>query len=70
QELENFLLNHILSNQKFNIEYRWSGIMGFTENKEPMIKKINSKITAVISCNGMGVALSPIIAEKIADEVE
>ncbi len=64
-ELEKFLTRHILSFQHYSIDHRWSGIMGFTENKQPLIKKINNKIIAVIVCNGMGVAMSPKIAEKI-----
>ena len=39
--------------------------MGFTEDKQPMIKHISDKITAIVACNGMGVALSPIISEQL-----
>jgi glycine/D-amino acid oxidase-like deaminating enzyme len=65
QALENFLATHILSSQKFKIEHRWSGIMGFTNDKEPIVKNISKKVIAIIACNGMGVALTPVIAEKI-----
>jgi gamma-glutamylputrescine oxidase len=65
KELENFLSIHILPAQKFIIEHRWSGIMGFTENKESVIKNIIANVTAIIACNGMGVALTSVIAEKI-----
>src|SRR6478736_3492383 len=65
EELERFISTHLLLNQSFNIDYRWSGIMGFTEDKQPMIKHISDKITAIIACNGMGVALSPVISEQL-----
>jgi gamma-glutamylputrescine oxidase len=65
-ELEQFLASHLLANHSFNIDYRWSGIMGFTENKMPLVKQLDETIFAGVCCNGMGVALSPVIAEKLA----
>ncbi len=64
--LETFLSNHLLPRKSYKIEYRWSGIMGFTEDKQPCIKQLSERVTAVIICNGMGVALSPVIAEDIS----
>ena len=63
-ELENFITKHILSKHNFTIDYRWSGIMGFTENKLPMTKMLSKNIHTIIACNGMGVALLPVFAEK------
>ncbi len=65
EKLEAFINVHILPKQSYQIGYRWSGIMGFTENKQPFIKPIGARVTAVVVCNGMGVALSPMIAEQI-----
>jgi glycine/D-amino acid oxidase-like deaminating enzyme len=65
-ELERFIATHILPGQLFDIEYRWSGIMGFTEDKQPMIKPISDRVTAIVACNGMGVALSPVISEHLS----
>jgi len=65
EELERFIRTHLLTTQPFDIEYRWSGIMGFTEDKQPMIKQISGKVTAIVACNGMGVALSPVISEQL-----
>lgn len=64
QELERFLTAHIYP-KPVEIEYRWSGIMGFTNDKLPLIKHLSGRITAFVSCNGMGVALAPVIAEGI-----
>ena len=65
-ELERFLAEHILKGKEYEITHRWSGIMGFTHNKEPQILSTGNNALAVIACNGMGVALSPIIAERVA----
>ena len=66
EELFRFLAAHILPGKKFSLTHQWSGIMGFTANKEPVIEKVDENAYAVIACNGMGVALSPVIAEKVA----
>lgn len=64
--LTQFLANYINTNQPIEIEQYWSGIMGFTPNKEPLCTWAEPNILAVIACNGMGVALTPIVAEKVA----
>jgi len=63
--LENFLYKHLITN-KVAIEYRWSGLMGFTKNKQPLVEKMSDRILVALACNGMGVALTPIMAEKVA----
>jgi len=66
QQLEIFLQNHILKGVPYTISHRWSGIMGFTNNHLPTIQKVGDHSVAVIGCNGMGVALLPILAEQVA----
>ncbi len=51
------------------IAQRWSGLMAMTADKRPLIKETASNILAACCCNGMGVALSPVFGEKIADRV-
>lgn len=48
------------------IEMQWSGIMAFSENKLPLIEKIDENIIYAMNCNGMGVSLSPITAQEIS----
>lgn len=67
KQLERFIATHLLPGRSFTIEQRWSGIMGFTANKEPVVKKLTDDIAVAISCNGMGVALAPVIAEKVCE---
>jgi glycine/D-amino acid oxidase-like deaminating enzyme len=67
QHLESFLAAHLLPGEPYTIEQRWSGIMGFTENKEPVVENLGHGVTVAISCNGMGLALAPVIAEKVCE---
>lgn len=69
QRLEAFILEHLLPAQPFTIEQRWSGIMGFTDDKQPLVKRIDENVSVAIACNGMGVALAPIIAEKVCEMI-
>lgn len=64
--LEHFLQKHIAGNLAYEISNRWGGVMAFTANKKPMIKEISPNVFCIICCNGMGVAVSPVIAEKVA----
>ena len=66
EELIRFISEHILPGKQFTITHQWSGIMGFTANKEPIVEKVDDNAYAVIACNGMGVALTPVIAENVA----
>ncbi len=72
--LHRFLQQHILQpygigNMEDVIDYSWAGIMAFTENKLPQVTTVAPNIHAAIACNGMGVALSSVIAEQVADTV-
>ena len=63
-QLKWYLQEIILPNHPFEIEDRWSGIMGFSADKKPIIQKESEHIIVSMSCNGMGVALSGICAKK------
>ncbi len=66
-KLIEFLQKHVDPSYQFTIENHWSGIMGFTENKKPLLTKLDDNVYAVVACNGMGVALTPIMGSKAAD---
>jgi len=68
--LTQFLATYIDTIQPIEIEQNWSGIMGFTPTKEPLCTWTAPNVLAVIACNGMGVALTPIVAEKVAAMVQ
>jgi glycine/D-amino acid oxidase-like deaminating enzyme len=64
-DLKDKLETMILPDQHFEIDYTWSGIMGFNEDKKTGIDKISDRIIFAFSCNGMGIALSSFIAKEI-----
>jgi glycine/D-amino acid oxidase-like deaminating enzyme len=66
-DLTSKLDNIILPGVEYEVEDMWTGIMGFTDNKLPVIQKVEDNIIAAISCNGMGIALSSFIAKEIAE---
>ena len=65
-ELERFLRDVILPGRHFTIEHRWSGIMGMGNEKMPILKAINDQVFCAVRMSGMGVALAPVVGEKIA----
>lgn len=69
QALESFLRRHIHLPELPKIEYRWAGIMGFTETKKPLIANPAPNVWTVVACNGMGVALTPALAEEVAAQL-
>lgn len=66
QELEHFLTKYILPDEQFLITDRWSGIMGMGPQKMPIIQKISDNVFCAVRMGGMGVALAPVIGEKMA----
>lgn len=62
-DLKSKLSEIILPNVDFNIEQHWQGIMGFSDDKKPVVMSLNKHTQYIMSCNGMGVALSPFVAK-------
>ena len=66
--LADFLKKHIHPSIAYQIEHSWSGIMAFTDTGKPITADKDNFFVA-IACNGMGVALTPIIAETVAGDI-
>lgn len=66
QELERFLREIILPNRHYTIEHRWSGIMAMGAGKMPILRAVNDHVFCAVRMSGMGVALAPVVGEKIA----
>ncbi len=64
--LELFIKKHILPNTPFTITQQWSGIMGFSNNKQPVVQKVLPNVYVAVGMSGMGVALAPYLANDIA----
>lgn len=67
QELERFLSRYILPGKEYAITDRWSGIMGMGSEKMPIMKEISPQVYCAVRMSGMGVALAPVIGEKVAE---
>jgi hypothetical protein len=65
--LESYLVK--LFGRSFPIEQRWSGTMGFTGNKQPMIERAEDGIWVVAGLSGMGIALAGFLGEELADSL-
>lgn len=65
--LKEILRDVILSYTDFEIEQTWSGIMAFGKELNPIVAEIEKNVFCAVRCNGMGVAIGPIIAEEVAE---
>lgn len=68
-KLEEILKTSILPNQKLEIEYRWSGIMGVGNQKKVIVKQVSDNIYCGVRLGGMGVAIGSLIGKELAEIV-
>jgi len=60
------LKENILHDTDFEIEARWSGIMGVGTEKKPIIRRHSENIIAAVRMGGMGVAIGTYVGEQAA----
>ena len=65
--LEQLLKEVILPGKQFEIEHRWSGIMGLGPQKTPIVKQLSENVYCGVRLGGMGVAIGSIIGTELAD---
>ncbi len=65
-KLELLLKEVILPGTPFEIEHRWSGIMGVGNVKKPIVKQISSNVFCGVRLGGMGVAIGCAVGEELA----
>jgi len=68
-QLATYLKEIILPGQHFEVDYWWSGIMGFGEDISPIVKQVEPNIYCAVRCNGMGVAMGSLVGEEVAELV-
>jgi glycine/D-amino acid oxidase-like deaminating enzyme len=66
EQLTTYLNEMILPGQNAEIDYWWSGIMGFGEDISPIVKEVQPNIYCAVRCNGMGVAMGSLVGEEVA----
>ena len=64
-KLEHLLKTVILPKHEFEIEYRWSGIMGVGNQKSTIIKQISNNVFCGVRLGGMGVAIGSLIGKEM-----
>jgi len=68
--LEDLLKDVILPDYNFEIDQRWSGILGVGQQKSPIIKPISNRVFCAVRLGGMGVAIGSSVGKELADLVD
>lgn len=68
-KLEDILKTTILPKTPFEIDHRWSGIMGIGNQKKPIVKQIENNVFCGVRLGGMGVAIGSLIGKQLAELV-
>lgn len=67
--LEELLKTTILPNTPFEIEQRWTGIMGVGKQKKAIVKQLDTHIFCGIRLGGMGVAIGSLVGKELGELV-
>jgi gamma-glutamylputrescine oxidase len=65
-KLSHYLKTIVLPDQNIEIDYWWSGIMGFGDDNNPIVKELEPNLFCAVRCNGMGVAMGSLVGEEVA----
>ncbi|WP_430411053.1 NAD(P)/FAD-dependent oxidoreductase [Kordia sp.] len=65
-KLDSLLKTTILPNTSFEIEHRWSGIMGVGSQKKAIVKPISNHVYCGVRLGGMGVAIGSLVGKELA----
>lgn len=68
-QLEHFLSHYLIPAKPYQITDRWSGIMAMGGEKLPIVQEVSPQIYCAVRMSGMGVALTPVIGEKMAEMI-
>jgi gamma-glutamylputrescine oxidase len=68
-KLDELLKKVILPKTPFEVEHRWSGIMGVGSEKKPIIKNISNNVIAAVRMGGMGVAIGSLVGKLAVEEL-
>ena len=66
-KLETLLKTTILPETNFEIDYRWSGIMGVGKQKKVIVKQLSNNVFCGVRLGGMGVAIGSLIGKELAE---
>jgi glycine/D-amino acid oxidase-like deaminating enzyme len=66
-QLEKILKETILPTTNFEIEYKWSGIMGVGDQKKAIVKQLSENAFCGVRLGGMGIAIGSLVGKELAD---
>ncbi len=69
-QLEEILKTTILPNTNFEIEHRWSGIMGVGNQKKAIVKQLSNNVFCGVRLGGMGIAIGSLVGKELAELIE
>lgn len=70
QKLEELLKTTILPEINFEIDHRWSGIMGVGRMKKPIVKQLSENVYCGVRLGGMGVAIGSLVGKELSALIE
>jgi glycine/D-amino acid oxidase-like deaminating enzyme len=65
--LEELLREVIFPGEQFEVEHRWTGVMGVGNQKKPVLKALSDRVYCGVRLGGMGVALGSLVGKELAD---
>lgn len=69
-QLEKFLKETILPNTDFEIEHKWSGIMGVGNQKKAIVKQLSENVFCGVRLGGMGIAIGSLVGKELAELID
>ena len=74
-ELERILKETILPNTNFEIEHRWSGVMGvgfknLKGQKKAIVKQLSNHVFCGVRLGGMGIAIGSLVGKELAELID
>ncbi|WP_081209475.1 NAD(P)/FAD-dependent oxidoreductase [Salegentibacter sediminis] len=68
--LEELLKTSILPETSFEIDKRWSGIMGVGSQKKPILKQLSENVYCGVRLGGMGVAIGSLVGKELSELIK
>ncbi len=68
-ELTRFLKEELMDGQEVKIDYWWTGVLGISSSKQPIIKEVEKDTYLGVRLGGMGVAIGSYMGKQLTDLV-
>jgi len=68
-QLDKLLKTMVLPNTRYEVEHRWTGIMGIGNEKKPIIRPVSDNVLAAVRMGGMGIAIGSLVGQYAAKEI-